>query len=160
MLAKHDRLNRAGIGIGKSLRLANITFNRAMRLELAREGVTFGQYIHLERLWVEDGISQVELSQRVGVKVASSTSVIAELERLKLIKRTRDLGDKRRLSVFLTPKGAEMEGRVLAAARRVNHVARSDLGAGELKTLFALLDKITDAVNAACPPSPNMTGED
>lgn len=141
-------VSRAGIGIGKRLRLANIAFNRAMRLELAQEGVTFGQYIHLERLWIEDGISQVELSHRVGVKVASSTAIIAELERLKLIQRVRDTVDKRRLNVFLTPKGAAMESRVMDAARRINSHAKRDLVAGELQTLYALLEKVADAVNA------------
>lgn len=62
------------------MRNANIAFNRALRVELGAHGITFGQFQHLYRLWSEDGISQVELSTRIGITKAESTGVIASLE--------------------------------------------------------------------------------
>ena len=39
------------IGLGLLLRTADMTFNRALRGELAARGVTFSQFQHLRHLW-------------------------------------------------------------------------------------------------------------
>ena len=44
-----------------------MAFSREFRARLADRGFTFGEFIHLERLWQEDGLNQKELSRRVGI---------------------------------------------------------------------------------------------
>lgn len=139
------------IGIGKRLRLAHMAFARGMRVELAEAGLTFGQFVHLERLWSEDGLTQVELSRRVGVEMASSTSVLAELEKLGWIRRERGEADRRKIFVHLTRQGRELAGPVLARVKEVNRVARRGIAAEDIAAIFRILDAIAANMNDRYP---------
>src|SRR4051794_4848924 len=88
------------IGLGMLLRTADMTFNRALREELASHDVTFSQFQHLRQLWEADGLTQVELSRRIGIQMASSTSVLDSLECRRLIRRVRQSKDRRKINVF------------------------------------------------------------
>ena len=92
-------------GIGMLLRDADTAFNRYLTAQLAAHGVTFGQFQHLRNLWVENGLTQAELSRRIGIEMASSTAILDSLEAAKLITRVRNTTDRRKINVFLTPAG-------------------------------------------------------
>lgn len=139
------------IGIGKRLRLAHIAFARGMRVELADIGITFGQFVHLERLWSEDGLTQVELSRRVGIEVASSTSVLAELERLGLIRRARGEMDRRKIFVHLTAKGRDVAAPVLEKVKAVNKAARSGISGNDVNVAFDVLESMALNLNETYP---------
>jgi DNA-binding MarR family transcriptional regulator len=130
------------IGLGMLLRDANAAFNRVLREELAQHGITFSQYQHLRQLWHADGLAQVELSRRIGIETASSTAVIDQLERLGLIRRKRDLGDRRRIIVTLTPAGRALEKPLDDCAIAVNLRARDGLSKAEVAGLFDAVGKI------------------
>jgi DNA-binding MarR family transcriptional regulator len=150
-LVKTAKKDFRNIGIGKRLRLAHMAFARGMRVELADAGVTFGQFVHLERLWSEDGLTQVELSRRVGVEMASSTSILVELETLGPIRRARGEADRRKIFVHLTAKGREVAGPILENVKAVNKAARRDISDDDLNAAFAVLDAITANLNAKYP---------
>ncbi|MCK9916002.1 MarR family transcriptional regulator [Microbacteriaceae bacterium K1510] len=155
--AVEDQLKKAvrdeipEIGVGKRLRLAHMAFARGMRAELAEAGLTFGQFVHLERLWSEDGLTQVELSRRVGVEMASSTSVLAELEKLGWIRRERGEKDRRKIFVYLTRQGRELAEPVLARVKEVNRIARRGITHGDIAIAFRVLDAIAANVNDRYP---------
>src|SRR5712672_414674 len=77
-------------GIGMLLRDADTAFNRYLRTRLAAHAVTFGQFQHLRNLWVEDGLTQAELSRRIGIEMASSTAILDSLEAQRLVTRMRN----------------------------------------------------------------------
>jgi DNA-binding MarR family transcriptional regulator len=139
------------IGIGKRLRFAHMAFARGMRIELANSGVTFGQFVHLERLWNEDGLTQAELSRRVGVEMASSTSILAELEERGWIRRERGAEDRRKLFVYLTPQGRKLAGPVLDKVKAVNRVARRGIAAADVADIFRVLEAMAANLNEAYP---------
>src|ERR1700761_8613622 len=101
--------NVPDIGLGMKLRDGNAVFNKALRESLAEHDITFSQYQHLRQLWREDGLAQVELSRRIGIETASSTTVIDQLEKLGFIRRKRDAADRRRIIVNLTSSGRMLE---------------------------------------------------
>ena len=148
----HDREAPASappeVGLGILLREANIAFNRVLRVRLAEHGITFGQFQHLRHLWEGDGLSQAELSRRIGIERASSTSVLDGLERAGLIRRERDGGDRRRLIVFLTPEGAALRAPLWDCARRTNVDARQGLGAERTAAVFETLQMVVDNLDA------------
>src|SRR3981189_3819904 len=92
-------------GIGMLLRDADSAFNRDLTAALAVHGVTFGQFQHLRNLWVENGLTQAELSRRIGIEMASSTAILDSLEAAKLATRVRNTADRRKINVFLPPPG-------------------------------------------------------
>jgi DNA-binding MarR family transcriptional regulator len=130
------------IGLGMLLRAADSIFNRHLRDALAQHDVTFGQFQHLRNLWVENGLTQAELSRRIGIEMASSTAILDSLEARRLITRVRNAADRRKINVFLTPAGAALKKPLMACAARVNKEARRGLTDGELGTVFALVGRI------------------
>jgi MarR family transcriptional regulator, organic hydroperoxide resistance regulator len=142
------------IGLGMLLRGADSIFNRHLRDALADHDVTFGQFQHLRNLWVENGLTQAELSRRIGIEMASSTAILDSLEARRLITRVRNAADRRKINVFLTPAGAALKRPLMACAARVNKEARRGLSDIELASVFALVGRIIanlDALRAAEP---------
>lgn len=149
-------VNPPEIGIGKLLRQAHMAFSREFRLRLAEHGFTFGEFIHLERLWEEDGLNQKELSRRVGIASASSTQIIETLEERKLIRRERNLADRRNINVFLTAQGRVKERELLSCAKAANSKARKGLSSQAILALFETVETIIGNLEA---PSPSAQGK-
>lgn len=147
------------IGLGKRLRSAHMAFSKALRYELAKENVTFGQFVHLERLWDQDGLTQKELSKRVGVETASSTSILAELEELGYVVRKRSVVDGRAINVHLTPAGSALQQSLLSCASRVNARAKRALEPEVVEQLYGMLDAITRELSAAYPQLHRANGK-
>jgi DNA-binding MarR family transcriptional regulator len=131
-------------GIGMLLRDADTAFNRYLTAQLAVHGVTFGQFQHLRNLWVETGLTQAELSRRVGIEMASSTAILDSLEAAKLITRVRNTTDRRKINVFLTPAGAALENALMACAADANKRASKGLTQAEVACLFVLAGQIIE----------------
>ncbi len=142
---------RADIGIGWRLRRAHMAFSRGFRQELAKADVSFGQFVHLEKLWENDGPTQAELSRAVGIETASSTTILDELERRAFVTRVRNPQDRRKINVYLTEAGRALEPLLLERARAVNLQAKSRLSRQQVKDLFVLLETVTDALNEVYP---------
>jgi MarR family transcriptional regulator, organic hydroperoxide resistance regulator len=136
------------IGIGMLLRVADMGFNRRLRNELALYDVTFGQFQHLRNLWVENGLTQAELSRRIGIEMASSTAILDSLEARRLIARVRNATDRRKINVFLTPAGAALKKPLMACAARVNKESRRGLSDAELASVFELVGRIVTNLEA------------
>jgi DNA-binding MarR family transcriptional regulator len=131
-------------GIGMLLRDADSAFNRYLTAQLAGHGVTFGQFQHLRNLWVEDGLTQAELSRRIGIEMASSTAILDSLEAGKLITRVRNAADRRKINVFLTPAGAALEKALMTCATHANKRASKGLSKAEVAHLFTLAGRIIE----------------
>jgi DNA-binding MarR family transcriptional regulator len=142
--------------IGMLLRDADSAFNRYLTAQLAVHGVTFGQFQHLRNLWVEDGLTQAELSRRIGIEMASSTAILDSLAAGKLITRVRNAADRRKINVFLTPAGTALEKALMACAADANKRASKGLSKAEVAHLFALAGQIIEnfkTLRAAGAPS-------
>ncbi|WP_293795300.1 MarR family winged helix-turn-helix transcriptional regulator [uncultured Bosea sp.] len=147
-----DRGNkRADIGIGWRLRRAHMAFSRGFRQELAKADMSFGQFVHLEKLWENDGPTQAELSRAVGIETASSTTILDELERRAFITRVRNPQDRRKINVYLTEAGRALEPVLLERARVVNLQAKTGLSHQQVEQLFLLLESVTEALNEVYP---------
>jgi MarR family transcriptional regulator, organic hydroperoxide resistance regulator len=129
-------------GIGKLLRRAHRAYSRKLQDGLAAHGVTLAQYLHLRELWELNGVTQNELSQKVGIEKASSTSVLDALEKNGLIVRVRNAQDRRKVNVHLTPAGQRIRELISPAARSVAMQAVSDLSEPELDSLFSALNRV------------------
>jgi DNA-binding MarR family transcriptional regulator len=137
------------IGIGMLLRDANFAYNRVLRARLTALDTTFSEFQHLWQLWERDGISQVELAERIGITKAASTSVLDTLERRAYIRRIRDGNDRRRTLVFLTPSGRSARKALSDCARDANAIAREGLQASEIKLVFDIVSRISANLKAA-----------
>jgi len=137
-----DRLLPPGRSVGYLVRQTHRAFTRSLQARIGAEGVTIGMWYFLRVLWLEDGVSQRELSQRVGMMEPTTATALNNMERKGLVRRPRNRAHRRIVNVFLTERGRALEKRLLPLAAEVNQVALRKLSASELQTLYALLTKL------------------
>ncbi|WP_299507355.1 MarR family transcriptional regulator [uncultured Roseobacter sp.] len=82
-------------------------------------GLTYPQYIVMLVLWEGDGLSPRELSRRLEIDRATMTPLIQRLEKMDLVRKTRDRADDRMLQVFLTDAGDVMRRQVFDMPERL-----------------------------------------
>ena len=63
----------------------------------------------LKQLWRQEGRSQVELQELLGLDAASVTGLVQRMTQLGLIQRRPDPSDKRVQRVFLIERGRALE---------------------------------------------------
>ncbi|MEI6125276.1 MAG: MarR family transcriptional regulator [Pseudomonadota bacterium] len=64
-------------------------------------------------------LSMKELAEIVGVKLPNMSMMIDSLEKDGLVERERDLDDRRKVYVWLTPKGIKVKGDFLTQRHRI-----------------------------------------
>jgi DNA-binding MarR family transcriptional regulator len=131
------------------VRDAHRAFQRLLEKRIAPHGVTRGQWYFLRVLWTEDGLSQRELSARVGMMEPTTVIALRGMEKAGLIRRVRSRDDRRRASVWLTPKAKRMRDGLLTLARGINAqanegVAREDIAV--FRRVIAQMTKNLDKV--------------
>ncbi len=131
--------------IGRLLRGAHRTFNRALQARIAGADVSIRMWHYLRELWDEDGIDQRELARRTGALETSVVSSIALLEKKGLVRREQDAKDRRRNIISLTKRGRALEYLLGPIALEVNEAAMQGIAKSDEETLRQLLAKI--AVN-------------
>lgn len=105
--------------VGYQLRMANRATQRYLQSKIEPHGVTTGMWYFLRALWQEDGLTQRELSRRIGTMEPTTLAALAAMEKAGLISRERDLHDRRKLHVLLTPKGQALRAELLPMAQEV-----------------------------------------
>lgn len=124
---------------GYLLRDTNIAVGKALRRRLAEYRMTLGQYYFMRALWIEEGLSQRELSRRVGTTEPTTASVLRLLEKNGLVRRVRNRRDRRTINIFPTQKGRSLKNELLRMAININEIATAGLSQKDLADLKRLL---------------------
>jgi DNA-binding MarR family transcriptional regulator len=98
-----------------------------------------GQDRLLLELFEQDGLSQSELIERLGVEPPTVTGTVQRLERDGLLRREPDPANRRVSRVFLTDAGRALEGPVKDAWLQIERQVTADLSAAEREQLLELL---------------------
>jgi len=129
---------------GFLVRAANRAIQRALEQQISLRGVSPGQWYFLRLLWEEDGLTQRDLSVRVGMTEPTAAVALNGMENAKLIRRVRSEKDRRKSFVFLTKKGRRLGDIMLPLAMEVNNVATNGVPPEDLAVLRQVLLKIVD----------------
>jgi DNA-binding MarR family transcriptional regulator len=105
--------------VGYQMRLTHRLIQRLLQARIAPHGVQLGMWYLLRVLWDEDGLTQRELSNRIGIMEPTTLHTLATMERSGLIKRVRNIADRRKINVFLTQKGRHLQTILLPIAGQV-----------------------------------------
>ncbi len=117
---------------------------RALQVRLADHNVSFGHWAFLRILWERDGLTQRQLSERAGVMEPTTFAALKAMERLGFIVRRRVRSDRKKVYVFLTPRGRVLRDRLVPLAETVNRVAIRGIGAADVDTTRRVLVAIID----------------
>ena len=128
---------------GYLVRDAHRAFQRLLEKRIAPYGVSRGQWYFLRVLWSEDGLSQRELSARVGMMEPTTVIALRSMEKAGLIRRVRSSDDKRKAQVWLTPKAQRMRNELLSVARGITDQAEDGLRRDELAQFRRTIARMT-----------------
>lgn len=124
------------------LRDAQRTLSRALADRIAGYGVTIGQWYFLRALWEEDGLTQRELSQRVGMMEPTTVAALNGMERRDLVQRIRNQRDRRKINIHLTEKGQALRKTLVPCEHEVNALAVGGLTDAERQALQKALQLV------------------
>ena len=122
--------------------LAARLFIKTLNNRMSSFGVSAGQWPLLLQLWEQDGLSQKNLSRKVGIEEATTTNTIKRMERDGLIHRSRSSKDRREIIVYLTQKGHELKDDLLPFVQEVNALCTHGMAPQDKARLNSLLSYI------------------
>ena len=128
--------------IGYLTRIAFRAFSRALEMRTSPHGVSSGQWRFLRVLWREDGLTQRELSRRVGMREPTTVIALKSLERSGFVVRRKSLEDRRKVHVYLTPPAKALQKTLMPAVAEVNAVALAGLSKTEVAVLRKALVQV------------------
>jgi DNA-binding MarR family transcriptional regulator len=141
--------------IGYQVRITNRAFQRALQARIEPNGITWGMWWFLRVLWHEDGLTQRQLSQRVGMMEATTVTALNNMEKVGLIRRVRNTEDRRKTNVFLTEHGRDLRDALLPLAAEVNAVGLDGLSKPEVSLLLGLLARVRVQLEASLVNDPD-----
>lgn len=136
--------NPAPESIGYLFRYGYRAFARAISAELQPYEISSGQWSVLRVLWDDEGLSQVELAERMRVEKASLTGVLDAMEKRGLIVRSRNTRDRRKINIHLTNRARMLKDKLLPFIGKITRKATRGMTAGEVDTLRRLLTQVID----------------
>ena len=117
----------------------------AMALDMDRRlkshNVTMSQWAMLKQLWRQEGRSQVELQELLGLDAATVTGLVQRMAHLGFIQRRPDPNDKRVQRVFLTERGRALEQVTAVFEEEVNAQALDGFSTDERAFFIRLLTR-------------------
>lgn len=137
----HDRLAHL-------VKDASRAFQKALQTRLAGHGVAFGHWSFLRILWVADGLTQKELSERAGVMEPTTFSAMKSMESLGYIERRQLPGNKKNIYVYLSKQGRALKKKLVPLAEQTNDLSAIGISEAELKTtrkvLLAMIENLAN----------------
>jgi DNA-binding MarR family transcriptional regulator len=121
---------------------------RALQMRLIRHAVPLGHWTFLRILWENDGITQRELSEQAGVMEPTTSSALQAMEKLGYVMRRQMPGNRKKVFVFLRPKGRLLRKKLVPLAEEVNKIAARRIKAADIattrRTLLAIIENLAE----------------
>jgi DNA-binding MarR family transcriptional regulator len=99
---------------------ASHAFTRAYRVLLEPLGLTYPQYLVLLVLWGRDGMRVKEIGAQLFLDSGTLTPLLKRLEALGYVRRVRDTGDERQVTIILTPAGQALEAKAASIPQEMD----------------------------------------
>jgi DNA-binding MarR family transcriptional regulator len=94
-----------------------------------------------------EGSYASDVAPQLGMESTSLSRIIRSLEGKKMIQRTADKNDKRRIRIILTAKGKAQKELAKGIVRNFNHVAEVKLGKEKIANFYTTMDEIIALAN-------------
>lgn len=129
---------------GYLFRIAFRSFSRALERRTLPLGVSSGQWRFLRVLWNEDGLTQIELSRRVGMREPTTVAAVNGLERAGYVERRKSSTDRRKIHVYLTPRARRLKDKLMPHVAEVNALGLKGLSPQEIAQIRQALLKVIE----------------
>ena len=131
------------------IRDAARVLTKSLQLRLSQHSVSFGHWSFLRVLWVQDGLTQRELSEEVGLMEPTTFAALKAMETNGLIERRFQDGNRKKIYIYLTPKGHSLKSVLIPIAEELNGIAVRGLSDSEVeivkRAMLAVIENLVDA---------------
>lgn len=142
----HDR-NKNVESIEKHLRKVDYIIRKNGRMILGDFGITVPQFTALQVLINNGDMSIGELSQQMDLACSTITDLVDRMEKNHLVKREKDLKDKRVVRVVVLENGHDILKKVLERRREFLNDKLEHLSVLEVEGLRAALEKLFEEMD-------------
>jgi DNA-binding MarR family transcriptional regulator len=133
-----DIENSLGFLLAKSYQRGYALF----KAPLEKYHLTPKQFSLLAFLWKQDGLSQVELSEKCQIDRTTIGGLVDRLQQQGYVRREPHPEDRRAFQIRLTERGTALEKDLLFIARKVTDTFTAGLSPEETENLRQLLKKL------------------
>lgn len=106
--------------------------------------LTYPQYLVMLVLWERDNLSVNEIGNLLKLDSGTLTPLLKKLESKKLIKRTRDRDDERKVIISLLPEGKALKKKAVSIPELL--LCRSGLSLNEFKALKKTISELVERI--------------
>lgn len=139
-LARWDE-TLAPYNIGYRIKLLAQLLGRTFQERLEPFGLTLCHWVVLCCLWEEDGLPTSSISERVQQVGGTLTGVLDRMEERGLVRRDRDLRDRRIWRIWLTELGKQLQEELPPIAQDIRDRAMEGISKAEQERLSQLVDR-------------------
>jgi MarR family transcriptional regulator, transcriptional regulator for hemolysin len=139
-LQKYDFENSIGFIVNRAAK----AFVKALDSELREKvGVTFGQWKVIVMLVNQDGLTQKEIADKLGLEGPTLIPIIDKMERERLVIRKVDSGDRRNNRIYRTEKvDAALWDRTLECALKIRQISIRNIPEQNINIARNVLEKV------------------
>jgi MarR family transcriptional regulator, transcriptional regulator for hemolysin len=155
-MQEYDFENSIGFIVNRAAR----SFVKALDLELHdKVGVTVGQWKVIVMLVKQNGLTQKETADKLGLESPTLIPIIDKMEKEGLIIRKVDPSDRRNNRIYRTEKADALWDRMMECASKVRQAAIKDIPEEDINVMRTVLNKIwynlRDQFNVSCATADN-----
>ncbi|HEX6962308.1 MAG TPA: MarR family transcriptional regulator [Lacipirellula sp.] len=136
-----DKRNRRQT-VASLLRDTHRLYAKALQTLIDDTDISPNQWLLLRILWDEDGLTQKELSRRLGSFESAVVSSIDNLEAHRFVVRVRNKDDRRKVNVNLTRAGKALEAKLLPFTKQVNAAAERGVPEAQVRAMCETLERL------------------
>jgi DNA-binding MarR family transcriptional regulator len=138
---------------GFLIRDTHLHLLKVLRGFLKAHNVSTAQWFLLRVLWSEEGLSQRQLSDRVGTTEPTTQSALRLMEERGIIRQVRSTEDRRTKKIFLTESGRRLETELIPFAMEVNRMGTRGMSEDEIAQFIGFITRIRDNLVGLVPPN-------
>lgn len=132
---------------GSLVRRVSRNLTNILDQKLAHLGITSSQVRILASLWMQDGQTQKDLVQKIGIRPASLTKIIDGMVAKGWLTRKPDAKDGRFNRIYLTRQGKEVRMAVNNKVEEVEEILLKDFSKDETAILNKFLLRLMNNTN-------------
>jgi MarR family transcriptional regulator, organic hydroperoxide resistance regulator len=129
-------------GLGYRIKLVSQLLSRKFQEQLDPLGLTPFHWVVLCCLWEEDGLATSSLGEKLQQVGGTLTGVLDRMEERGLIRRERDIHDRRVWRIWLTEAGRQLQTVLPPLALELREQAMVGMSQTERKQLSELIDRV------------------
>lgn len=115
--------------------------------KVADQKVTPEQWIILDELWCNDGLTQLEIAQATFRQQTSTSRIIDNLVKSNLVYRAPNPLDKRSNLIYLTEKGKGLQKSLIKIVKQTMNDAVSGVDKADLRNCLQVLNTISATIS-------------